>query len=134
MDTTTTDPGSIKPYLIRAAHEWCTDQNLTPYLVVRIDENTRVPEGYAKDGEITLNISYNAVMNLLMGKDMISFDTRFNTKSWNCIIPIGAVVGLHAKENGQGMTFPYMGPTEAPTPPTEVPRPPRGKPNLRIVK
>ena len=134
MVTATADLGSMKPYLLRAVHEWCTESNLTPYLVVHIDANTRVPEGYAKGGEITLNVSYDAVMNLLIGPDVINFDTRFNSKSWSCIIPIGAVIGLHAKESGMGLTFPYMAPTETPAPPPEASRPPRGKPNLRIVK
>ncbi len=69
---------STKPYLIRAIYEWCSDSGLTPYLNVKVDETTKVPVEYVKNGEIVLNISQSATRNLTIGNDMIQFSARFN--------------------------------------------------------
>ena len=62
---------STKPYLIRAIHEWCADSNLTPYLSVKVDASTRVPVEYVKNGEIVLNVSYDATHRLTIGNDVM---------------------------------------------------------------
>jgi len=97
---------STKPYMIRALHEWCVDNGLTPHLLVAVDAQTRVPMAYVKDGEIVLNLSYSATKNLLIGNEAITFSARFGGVSNNLYVPIGAVRGLFARENGQGMFFP----------------------------
>ena len=51
------DATSTRPYLIRALYEWCTDNGLTPYVAVRVDDSVQVPREYVKDGEIVLNIN-----------------------------------------------------------------------------
>lgn len=79
---------STKPYLVRAIHEWCSDSNLTPYLSVKVDANTRVPQEYVRDGEIVLNVSYDAVHKLTIGNDAIQFAARFNGVSRECSVPI----------------------------------------------
>src|SRR5918992_6395501 len=97
---------STKPYLIRAIHEWCSDSNLTPYVSVRVDANTRVPAEYVKNGEIVLNVSYDATHRLTIGNDVVQFSARFNGVSRECSVPIEAVLGIFARENGQGLFFP----------------------------
>jgi stringent starvation protein B len=132
---------STKPYLIRAIHEWCSDCNFTPYLSVRVDANTRVPPEFVKNGEIVLNICHDATHKLTIGNDLIQFSARFNGASRECSIPIEAVLGIFAKENGQGLFFPAEPvPADAPAPAMEqeppVPAPPTngGKPRLQVVK
>ena len=68
---------STKPYLLRAIWEWCVDQGFTPYLATLVDENTRVPPGYARDGQIVLNLSPDATGQLQMDNEYISFQGRF---------------------------------------------------------
>ena len=129
---------STKPYLIRAIYDWCADSGLTPYLAVRVDGQTRVPTAYIKDGEIVLNLSTDAVRNLHMGNDEITCGGRFGGVPHEIIVPISAVIGIFAKENGQGLVF--QGQESTPTPPDnpkgdkpeENPTP--SKSHLRIVK
>lgn len=131
---------STKPYLIRAIHEWCSDSNLTPYLSVRVDANTRVPAEYVKNGEIVLNVGYDATHKLTIGNDVIQFAARFNGVSRECSIPIEAVLGIFARENGQGLFFPQGTPPTAAAPapnngPDGSPSSPNGgKPKLQVVK
>jgi stringent starvation protein B len=133
---------SSKPYLIRAIHEWCSDSNYTPYLSVRVDANTRVPMEYVKNGEIVLNVSYDATHRLTIGNELVQFTARFNGVSRECSIPIEAVLGIFARENGQGMFFdpqetavaaaaeqPAESPTDTPSGP-----PSGGRPKLQVVK
>ncbi|ACT49535.1 ClpXP protease specificity-enhancing factor [Methylovorus glucosotrophus] len=96
---------STKPYLIRAVHEWCVDNGFTPHLLVTVDENTRVPMAYVKNGEIVLNINYSATKDLVIDNTAISFSARFSGASQNIYVPIGAVRGIFARENSQGMFF-----------------------------
>jgi stringent starvation protein B len=136
---------STKPYLIRAIHEWACESGLTPYLSVKVDENTRVPPEHVKNGEIVLNIGYDATHKLTIGNDLIQFAARFGGVSRECSIPINAVQGVFARENGQGLFFPAepSGPavtsaTPATAAPPEDPRPdntpPGGRPKLQVVK
>ncbi|MBY0267642.1 MAG: ClpXP protease specificity-enhancing factor [Burkholderiales bacterium] len=136
---------STKPYLIRAIHEWACESGLTPYLSVKVDENTRVPPEHVKNGEIVLNIGYDATHKLTIGNDLIQFAARFGGVSRECSIPIAAVQGVFARENGQGLFFPAepAGPavasTEPPeTTPPEDPKPDNtpggGRPRLQVVK
>jgi stringent starvation protein B len=99
------DPSSTTPYLIRAIWEWCGDNGLTPYVAVKVDGSTRVPLEFVRNGEIVLNISADATRNLKIGNDLIQFSARFNGVSREVSVPIAAVAGIFAKENGQGMAF-----------------------------
>ncbi|HSH72610.1 MAG TPA: ClpXP protease specificity-enhancing factor [Methylophilaceae bacterium] len=96
---------STKPYMIRAIHEWCVDNGLTPHLLVAVNAQTRVPAGYVKDGEIVLNLNYSATKDLHIGAEAITFSARFSGVSNNLYVPIEAVRGVYARENGQGMFF-----------------------------
>jgi stringent starvation protein B len=96
---------STKPYMLRALHEWCTDNGLTPHLLVAVNSRTRVPMAYVKEGEIVLNLNYAATKDLHMDNDAIVFSARFGGVSQNIYVPMTAVKGIFARENGQGMFF-----------------------------
>ena len=130
---------STKPYLIRAIYDWCSDSALTPYLAVKVDDQTRVPNAYVKDGEIVINLSMDAVRNLHIGNEEITCGGRFGGVSHGLVVPIAAVTGIFAKETGQGLVF--QGNDSVPTLPTDTgsetsPDKPNlpGKPRLRVVK
>jgi stringent starvation protein B len=131
---------STKPYLIRAMHEWCSDSGFTPYVSVQVDANTRVPAESVKNGEIVLNIGHDATHRLTIGNERIQFAARFNGVSRECSIPVEAVTGIFAKENGQGLFFPRGGTPEATAaPPSSETTPPAGTPNggkpkLQVIK
>ena len=140
------ETASTKPYMIRALYEWCVDNGLTPHLMVVVDGDTRVPMGYVKDGEIVLNINYSATKGLQMENDAITFSARFNGVSSNIYVPMRAVRGIFARENGQGLFFepepvkaapPSGGKVQATDdrPKGKPPSPPpKGRPNLKVVK
>ncbi len=97
---------STRPYLIRALYEWCTDNGLTPYVAVQVDDGVQVPREYVKDGEIVLNISFDATSALELGNEFIAFSARFAGKAREIMIPVDRVIAIYARENGQGMAFP----------------------------
>ncbi|PLZ01384.1 ClpXP protease specificity-enhancing factor [Burkholderia sp. WAC0059] len=97
---------STKPYLLRALYEWCTDNGYTPHIAVRVDNRTRVPHQFVRNGEIVLNISFEATSQLQMGNELIEFHARFSGKSHKIEVPIANVLAIYARENGQGMAFP----------------------------
>jgi stringent starvation protein B len=105
---------STRPYLIRAIYEWCVDSGLTPYLAVRVDANTVVPPAHVKDGQIVLNLSSSAVRNLEITNKTISCAGRFGGVSFDMLVPVEAVLGIFAKENGQGLMFQGHEPPQPP--------------------
>lgn len=133
---------STKPYMIRAIHEWCVDNGLTPHLLVSVNAQTRVPMAYVKDGEIVLNVNYSATKDLHIDNEAIVFSARFGGVSQNLYIPIGAVKGVFARENGQGMFFevdesadvPLVGTSESINEPAKATSTEKRKPTLKIVK
>lgn len=130
---------STKPYLIRAIYEWCADSGFTPYLAVAVDRRARVPMEFVKGGEIVLNIGAGATRNLQMGNEMIEFSARFSGVPRQIEVPIANVIGIYARENGQGLSFPKEtladeAGADAAAAPEEPPTPPRGKPQLKVVK
>lgn len=96
---------STKPYLIRALHEWCTDNGYTPHIVVTVDVNTVVPAAHVHDGQITLNIGTLATNRLTLGNDYIEFQTRFGGVTEQIFVPVAAVSAIYARETGAGMGF-----------------------------
>jgi stringent starvation protein B len=96
---------STKPYMIRAIHEWCVDNQLTPHLLVEVNKETKVPMAYVKDGEIVLNLNFSATKDLHFSNDAITFSARFSGVSNNLYVPMSAIKGIFARENGQGMFF-----------------------------
>ena len=96
---------STKPYLIRAIHEWCSDNGYTPYLAVAVDNRCIVPRDYVKAGEIVLNVSSSATNGLSLGNDLIEFQARFGGVAREISVPIDCVSAVYARENGHGMAF-----------------------------
>lgn len=96
---------STKPYLIRALHEWCSDNGYTPYIAVVVDEHTVVPREHVQDGQITLNVGTLATNKLVLGNEYIEFQARFGGVGRQISVPVGAVKAIYARETGQGMAF-----------------------------
>lgn len=97
---------STRPYLIRALHEWCTDNGFTPHVAVKVDDSVQVPREYVNNGEIVLNVGLDATSGLQLGNDFIEFKARFGGQPREIMVPIGRVIAIYARENGQGMAFP----------------------------
>ncbi len=130
---------SLKPYLIRAVYDWCVDQDFTPYLLVNAEaKDLIVPRQFVQDGRIVLNLRPQAVHNLALGDAKIEFNARFGGVPMHVKVPIGAVLAIYARENGQGMVF-DEGEPSPPVPPStddeaETKAPPRSRPVLKLVK
>lgn len=133
---------SQRPYLVRAMYDWIVDNDATPHLMVDAEaDGVQVPRDYVHDGKIVLNIAVSAVQDLVMDNNAISFRARFGGRPMAVRVPVGAIVAVYAKENGQGMMFAPEAeeaaaePDEDQTPPsTPPPRRPSGPPSLKIVK
>ena len=97
---------STRPYLIRALHDWCTDNGFTPYLAVYVSAGVQVPMEYVKNNEIVLNVGFEATSGLQLGNETIEFKARFGGVSREIVVPVDHVVAIYARENGQGMAFP----------------------------
>ena len=123
---------STRPYLLRALHDWCTDNGYTPYIAVFVDASVQVPMEYVKNNEIVLNVGFEATSSLKLGNECVEFRARFGGVSRDIVVPIDHVVAIYARENGQGMAFPM--PTEpaagaqpdTATPDARAPTPIRG--------
>ena len=139
-----TELPSTRPYLIRALYEWCTDNGFTPYVAVKVDQTVQVPREYVQGGEIVLNISYDATSTLKLGNEFIEFKARFGGQARDIMVPVGRVMAIYARENGQGMAFPVRdeeqavaedlpaSPSDEDPPPT--PAPAGQRPALKRVK
>jgi stringent starvation protein B len=125
-----------RPYIIRAIYEWIVDNDCTPHLLVNADGvGVQVPETYVTDGQIVLNISPTAVVSLHMGNDAVSFNGRFGGQPRDIFVPIASVLGIYARENGQGMIFDNSTePDPEPPKPGTHPASERSRPSLKIVK
>ncbi len=135
------ESSSTRPYLIRALHEWCTDNGLTPYIAVLADDGVQVPREYVQNGEIVLNISFDATSALKLGNELIEFKARFGGVPREIMVPIDRVLAIYARENGQGMAFPVIIPSagqddevqdEAPEAATAEPEAP-ARPGIQLV-
>ncbi|WP_114697946.1 ClpXP protease specificity-enhancing factor [Polynucleobacter necessarius] len=101
------DIPSNKPYLIRALHQWCTDFGFTPFIAVFVDARVEVPIEFVKNNEIVLNLSLDASHQLQIENDWISFQARFGGIPRKIMVPVTHVLAIYARENGQGMLFPF---------------------------
>lgn len=127
------DSSSTRPYLIRALYEWCTDNGLTPFIAVLVDETVRVPNEYVKDGEIVLNISFDATSSLTMGNECIEFKGRFGGVARDIFVPVDRVVAIYARENGQGMAFPMLARSATTPSTTEAKDPPKKESKATVL-
>jgi len=126
------DLPSTKPYLLRALWEWCCDHGFTPFIVVQVDERTRVPREHVRDGQIVLNIGPEATGHLKIGNELIGFQARFGGVARDLSIPVGQVLAIYARENGAGMSFELESPDDPE--PDALAKPAAGRPGLRRVK
>ena len=143
-----------RPYLLRAMHEWMTDNDLTPHIVIDVSAaQSGLPVEYAKDGRLVVNVSYSATQNLIIGNESTSFDARFGGVSRHLDVPTLAILGVYARESGQGMIFSSES-TSDDALPSEIPaadelpqdvqadadddadkeKRQRGRPDLKIIK
>jgi stringent starvation protein B len=111
-----------RPYLLRAMHEWVTDSQHTPHVIIDADRpGVVVPRPFVKDGKIVLNLSLTATQNLSLGNEWIEFGARFAGVVHFIRVPIAAVLGIYARETGEGMVFSDqdLGPEPPPQPSAE---------------
>ena len=133
------DIPSNKPYLIRALHQWCTDFGFTPFIAVFVDARVEVPMEFVKNDEIVLNLSSEACHQLEIENDWISFQARFGGIPRKILVPVSHVLAIYARENGQGMSFPFD-PAQnrdllsADSVDEASEKPKIGRPTLKIVK
>ncbi len=97
---------SSRPYIVRALYEWILENSCTPYVLVNaMADDVEVPRQFVKDGQIVLNISPVAVMDLRVSDENVQFNGRFGGLPMDIYVPMTAVMGIYARENGQGMVF-----------------------------
>ncbi|MBO6753785.1 MULTISPECIES: ClpXP protease specificity-enhancing factor [Spongiibacter] len=134
---------SSRPYMIRAIYEWVVDNDCTPYILVNaMQEGVQVPQQFVQDGQIVLNISPTAVVGLDVGNDELGFRGRFGGVAQDVRVPTSAVLGIYARENGQGMLFDSDDPVPPPSPSSpdddsaapSSKTPKSGRPSLKVVK
>ncbi|MEH6568165.1 MAG: ClpXP protease specificity-enhancing factor [Halioglobus sp.] len=128
-----------RPYIMRALYEWIADNECTPYMLVDASvKDVLVPRQFVKEGQIVLNISAGAVVDLEISNDAVSFNGRFGGVATDIYVPVAAVIGIYARENGQGMVFDAEdNPDDGDTPPDDTPTSPsrpEGRPSLKVVK
>jgi len=126
-----------RPYLLRAMHQWITDCGHTPHVIVDAERaGDEIPQAYVKEGKIVLNLSFSATQYLKLGNDEIEFDARFGGVANHVRFPVGAVMGIYARETGEGMVFSEqdLGPEPPKPTPAEEGGPPRPRPQLKVVK
>jgi stringent starvation protein B len=143
---------SRRPYLLRAMLDWIVDCGWTPHLIVdAAGDIVQVPRQFVKEGRIVLNISASATQNFAIGAEAVEFNARFSGVSHRIWVPCDAVLGIYARETGQGMVFTE----DSPSPPPEdtntpavtgadkvepaskgcaAGKAPRKRPSLKIVK
>ncbi len=122
---------SSRPYLMRAIYEWIVDNNMTPYLLVNAeDPHVVVPEEHVSNGKIILNVAPEAVQELNMAGEEVSFNARFSGKPMHVSVPISASLAIYARENGRGMVFN----DDEDTSPDEPSKDKPSGPQLRVVK
>lgn len=128
---------SSRPYLIRALYEWILDNDCTPYVLVDAEyQDVDVPDEYVKDGQIVLNIAPTAVSDILISNDSLQFNARFAGIAREVFVPIGAALGVYARENGQGMLFESesIPAAAAESKPQAKPSGKADRPHLKLVK
>lgn len=132
---------SSRPYIVRALYEWILDNDCTPYILVNaLAENVQVPQQYVKNGQIVLNVSPVAVVDLSLTNDAMQFNGRFGGKPMDVYVPMDAVMGIYSRENGQGMIFDFDEPQPPATPDGDGTQNggnksgSKNKPGLRVVK
>lgn len=123
--------------------DWMVDCGYTPHLIVDASSDmVQVPRQFVKEGKIVLNISASATQSFRIGGDAVEFNARFGGVSHHIRVPVDFVLGIYAKETGQGMVFteeatavpqPAGRTGEGEKPPDPPPEKPR-RPTLKVIK
>ena len=125
-----------RPYLLRAMHQWIAECGHTPHVIVDAGrEGAEVPRAYVKEGKIVLNLSEGATQRLHLGNQEVEFDARFAGVIHHVRFPVSAVLGIYARETGEGLVFSEL--DLGPEPPTKPPQTEEGaprRPQLKVVK
>lgn len=96
-----------RPYLLRAFYDWIVDSECTPHIIVDATQAyVQVPEQFIEDGKIVLNIAPRSVLQFSMDDDAVSFNARFAGVPMQVYVPLYAIEGIYARENGAGTIFP----------------------------
>ena len=131
-----TIPASRRPYLLRAMHEWMSDSGFTPHIIVDATRaGVDVPTAFVKDGKLVLNVSMNATQHLQLQNQWVMFEARFNGVVHHVRVPMHAILGIYARETGEGMVFSEQ--DLGPQPPSHPPQAEEGgprRPQLKVVK
>ena len=125
-----------RPYLLRAMQQWITECGNTPHAIVDAGrQGAEVPRAYVKDGKIVLNLSEGATQRLRLGNEEVEFDARFAGVIHHVRFPVSAVLGIYARETGEGMVFSEqdLGP-EPPSRPKSAEEGGARRPQLKVVK
>jgi len=123
---------SNRPYLLRALYEWITDNGLTPHVLVDTEfAGVDVPHHAIAQGKIVLNIATSATEQLQLENETIYFKARFSGKPYKITVPMGAVIAIYARENGQGMMFAQ---DDSAPPPVDGSDDPPPRSHLKVVK
>ncbi len=129
---------SRRPYLLRAMHEWISDSGYTPHVIVdALQAGVEVPSAYVKDGKIVLNLSMTATQHLQLKNEGVQFATRFAGVVHHIRVPMQAILGIYARETGEGMIFSESepeGPAPTPDPAAPLAESTRKRPKLTVVK
>ena len=131
-----------RPYLLRAMHQWISDCGNTPHVIVDAERaGPEIPKAYVKEGKIVLNLSFTATQRLKLGNADVEFDARFSGVVHHVSFPVAAVMGIYARETGEGMVFSDqdLGPEPPRGPPSTeegagTAAPARTRPQLKVVK
>jgi stringent starvation protein B len=127
---------SRRPYLLRAMHEWISDSGYSPHVIVdALQAGVEVPAAYVKDGKIVLNLSSSATQRLQLKNDVVQFDARFAGVVHHVNVPIQSILGIYARETGEGMIFSDSERDEPPPAPAPAPESAaRRRAKLTVIK
>lgn len=131
---------STKPYLLRAMYEWIVASDCTPHMVASATvDGVDVPDQAINEGQVVLNVSPSAVRDLLMDDQGVSFVARFGGVSQAVFLPMAAIEGVYARENGRGMLFgeesEHDGTSDSSQATSTEPTPTKkSSPTLRVIK
>jgi len=128
------------PFLLPALVAWIEDNGCTPMLVAKVDlPGVSVPEGYAKDGLITFNISLRAVQGLVIDGEAVRFGARFGGRHFDVNLPLVSLQAIFAREHPEASGISLIGEARecagspAATDERVVPVRKKGPPKLRLV-
>ncbi|OEZ33371.1 stringent starvation protein B [Francisella endosymbiont of Amblyomma maculatum] len=95
----------LRAYVVKATYNWLVDHGFTPYVLVDTEyEGVVVPTNYIdEDKKILLDLSPQAIQDLAIDDNHISFDATFDGEPMSINIPMEAVLEVFSKETEQGM-------------------------------